>query len=163
MKKVATALIMIILILGDQIFKILTLKYLKPLGSVNLIKGFLRLNYVENTGAAFGMFKNNTAVLSVFTGIVILVCLYFIFLKPLDNRVYNVCLVMIVAGGIGNLIDRVFRSFVIDYIEALFVDFPVFNFADILVTCGSFILAFYLIYETVKEKKNVKSGEEADA
>ena len=163
MKRIVTAVVLALLILSDQIFKILTLEYLKPFGSVNLIKGFLRLNYVENTGAAFGMFKNNTVVLSVFTAIIVIGCLYFIFVKPFENKVYNVCLVMIVAGGIGNLIDRLFRHYVVDYIEALFIEFPVFNFADILVTCGSFLLAFYLIYETFKEKKSLKSGEDSDA
>ena len=66
---------------------------------------------------------------------------------------------MIVSGGIGNLIDRFFRSFVIDYIEVLFIDFPVFNFADILVTVGSFLLAFYLIYDTLKDRETKKTEE----
>ena len=163
MKRFVTAIILSLLILSDQIFKLLTLKYLKPVGSVNLINGILRLNYVENTGAAFGLFKNNTAVLSIFTGVVVIGCLYYIFVKQFDNKIYNICLVMIVAGGIGNLIDRLFRNYVIDYIEAAFIDFPVFNFADILVTCGSFLLAFYLIYDTVKERKALKSGDISNA
>jgi signal peptidase II len=159
MKKLVTAITMIILVVLDQVFKILTLKYLKPVSSIKLINNFLRLNYVENTGAAFGLFKNNTVVLTVFTAIVIVVCLYFIFFKPFDKPVINIFLVMIVSGGMGNLIDRLFRSYVIDYIEVLFIDFPVFNFADILVTVGSFLLAFYLIYETFKDKKKKESGE----
>ena len=158
-KKNITALVMLFLIGLDQLFKYLAVLYLKPVSSVTLINGFLRLNYVQNTGAAFGLFKNNTVVLSVFTSFVIIFCLYFIFIKPFDKPVYNIALCMIVSGGLGNLIDRVFRSFVIDYIEALFIDFPVFNFADILVTVSSFLLAFYLIFDTLKDKKSVKSGD----
>lgn len=162
MKKMITAFIMLVLIALDQVFKILSIKYLKPVSTIPLIRNFLRFNYVENTGAAFGLFKNNTVVLSVFTAVVIIFCLYFIFIKPFEKPVFNVFLVMIVSGGIGNLIDRVFRSYVIDYIEVLFIDFPVFNFADILVTVGCFLLAFYLIYDTIKERKDIKPEEKTN-
>ncbi|MCR4563731.1 MAG: signal peptidase II [Clostridiales bacterium] len=157
-RKIVTALVMLVLIGLDQLFKYLAVIYLKPVSSVTLIKNILRLYYVQNTGAAFGLFKNNTVVLTVFTALVIVLCLYFIFVKPFDKQFYNITLCMIVSGGAGNLIDRIFRLYVIDYIEATFIDFPVFNFADILVTCSSFLLAFYLIYDTFKEKKAVKSG-----
>ena len=78
MKKSVTALIMLVLIGLDQLFKYLSLIYLKPVSSVMLINNFLRLNYVQNTGAAFGLFKNNTVVLTVFTAFVIAFCLYFV-------------------------------------------------------------------------------------
>ena len=159
MKKIITAFIMLVLIALDQVFKVLSINCIKPVSSIPIINKILRLNYVENTGAAFGLFKNNTVVLTVFTAAVILFCLYFIFIKPFEKPMFNVFLVMIVSGGIGNLIDRMFRSFVVDYIEVLFIDFPVFNFADILVTVGCFLLAFYLIFDTLKEKKNVKPEE----
>ena len=161
-KKIIIALIMLVLIGLDQFFKYLASVYLKPVSNVTLINNIFRLNYVQNTGAAFGLFKNNTVVLTVFTSAVIIFCLYFIFLKPFDKPIYNIALCMIVSGGVGNLIDRVFRSYVIDYIEAMFIDFPVFNFADILVTVSSFLLAFYLIYDTLKDMKNQKIGDAAD-
>ena len=63
---------------------------------------------------------------------------------------------MICAGGIGNIIDRIVRGFVVDYIEVLFIDFYVFNFADCLITCGAFALMGYLIYEMVQESKKEK-------
>ena len=63
---------------------------------------------------------------------------------------------MIAAGGIGNIIDRIFRGFVVDYIEVLFVDFYVFNFADCLVTVGAFLILFYEIYGIYKEAKQKK-------
>ena len=67
-----------------------------------------------------------------------------------------ICGAVIIAGGIGNLIDRVFRGFVIDYIEPLFIDFAIFNFADILVTCGAAVLIFWLIFDMIRESKKEK-------
>jgi len=152
MKKIITAIIMIVLVFLDQLFKVLSIKYLLPADSINLINGILQLNYVENTGAAFGLFKGNTLVLSVFTTAIIIFCLYYIFVKTFDKLIYNVSLVMIVSGGIGNLFDRFYRGFVVDYIEVLFIKFPVFNFADMLVTVGSFLLVIYMIYEIIAHK-----------
>ena len=70
--------------------------------------------------------------------------------------------VLIISGGLGNLIDRIFRGSVIDYIEPLFVNFAVFNFADCLVTVGAAILIVYLIYDLVKSvrKSDKASGGE---
>ena len=67
-----------------------------------------------------------------------------------------ICLVMIATGGIGNIIDRIFRGYVVDYIEYLFVDFYIFNFADCLITVGAFLLIFYQIYLAIKESKEKK-------
>ena len=66
---------------------------------------------------------------------------------------YKICIPMIIAGGLANTIDRVYRGFVVDYIQTLFVDFPVYNFADILVVCGAFLLAGYLVYEIIMDEK----------
>ena len=77
----------------------------------------------------------------------------------IKSKFCQVCAVLIVAGGLGNLIDRVLLGYVIDYIEVQFVDFAVFNFADILVTCGSFMLMGYMIYDIFREKKQAKAGD----
>ena len=65
----------------------------------------------------------------------------------------NVCLLLVVAGGIGNVIDRVLYGYVVDFIEPLFIDFAVFNFADCCITVGAFMLIVYEIYELFKERK----------
>jgi signal peptidase II len=155
-KKAVTAVIMLLLIAVDRLFKDLAVKYLLPVGNYPLISRVIRLNYVENTGAAFGSFKNNTLVLVVLTSVIVLAGIFLIYFRPLENKVYYVCAVMLVSGGIGNLIDRIINKYVIDYIEFLFIDFPVFNFADILVTVGSFLLAFYMIYEIYRDSVNKK-------
>ena len=65
--------------------------------------------------------------------------------------------VMIMGGGLGNLIDRVFRHFVVDYIEVLFIDFPVFNFADCFITVGEFVLIGYLLWDIFRDFKKGRS------
>ena len=119
-----------------------------------LIKGVFGLTYAENTGAAFSMFSSSTDMLSLVTGIALTAVLIYIvfFRKPL---VYDICLPFIVAGGLGNLIDRMTRGFVVDYLHTLFVNFPIYNFADCLITVGAFLLIFYLIYDLVKDKNHI--------
>ncbi len=127
-----------------------------------LIKNFLALTYVQNTGAAFGSFSGNTFILAGVTGAVILAGIAVLALGKIKGKIPCVCAVMILAGGIGNLIDRIANNYVIDFIETLFINFPVFNFADILVTCGVFIAVVYMIYDSVreyKENKNAASSE----
>ena len=78
------------------------------------------------------------------------------FMKKIKFGVEYVCIALIIAGGAGNLIDRVFRGFVVDYIEPLFIDFAIFNFADILVTCSAIVLIIWTIYDIYREHKAEK-------
>ena len=126
-----------------------------------LIKNFLALTYVQNTGAAFGSYSGNTFVLAGVTGAVIIAGIVVLALGKIKGKLPCMCAVMILAGGIGNLIDRIANNYVIDFIETLFIDFPVFNFADILVTCGVFIAIIYMIYDSVKEYKEKKNAEQS--
>lgn len=151
-----TLLVIAGLVLTDQLIKVIVLKYLAPVGSYVLVNKFLSLTYVENTGAAFGSFSSNTVILSVVTAAVVIVGLIYLLRGKIKNKLAYWCITVIISGGIGNLIDRIFRGFVVDYIEPLFVNFAVFNFADILVTCGAIILIIYLIYDMVKDAKNGK-------
>lgn len=145
----------------DQLIKIAVLNSSLVSGEVStVIDGFLQWRYVENTGAAFSLFTGKTALLSVFTAVVLLVGFYLIIAKKIKSKVALVSVVMLMGGGLGNLIDRVFRHFVVDYIEVLFIDFPVFNFADCFVTVGEFLLVGYLVYDIVKDYK--KAGQKAD-
>ena len=145
----------------DQLIKIAVLNSSLVSGEVStVIDGFLQWRYVENTGAAFSLFTGKTALLSVFTAVVLLVGFYLIFAKKIKSKVALASVVMLMGGGLGNLIDRVFRHFVVDYIEVLFIDFPVFNFADCFVTVGEFLLVGYLIYDIVRDYK--KAGQKAD-
>ena len=147
---------------ADQIIKYFVLLYLKPVGSVGAINGFLEWNYVENTGAAFGSFSGNTALLSVITAVIIIAGIAAIILKKINNKFLLVTATVIIAGGLGNLIDRIFRGYVVDFIKVLFIDFPVFNFADILVTCGSFMLIIYLIIDIYNDSRKKSKGDKLE-
>ena len=159
MAAVISILSIILLSAADQVIKFFAERDLSPVGEKVVVNGFLGWEYVRNTGAAFGSFSNNTAVLSVITGIIIVIGLAAIVMKKIRSKFLLTVAVMIISGGIGNLIDRISKGYVTDYIKVLFVDFPVFNFADILVTCGSFMLIFYLIWDIYNDRKKKKNGE----
>ena len=157
MLQVITVLSIAVLVALDQLIKLLVIEYLEPIGSLPLIDEFLRLKYAENTGAAFGSFSEHTNILSIFTFIVIIFGIVALLSKKLKFGVEYVCIALIIAGGIGNLIDRVFRGFVVDYIEPLFIDFAIFNFADVCVTVGVFLLVIYFLFSQEPEKDKLKS------
>lgn len=156
MLQVITLIIIALLVAIDQIIKLLVLEHLKPIGSLTLIDGFIQLNYAENTGAAFGSFSGKTTFLSIFTLAIIILGLIYLFVKKRKVDVEYICISLIISGGLGNLVDRIFRGYVVDYIEPLFVDFAIFNFADILVTCSCIVLVIWLMYEIYRENKNEK-------
>lgn len=147
------ALAIAALIAIDQLLKYFAVAYLEPIGSFPIFDRVLQLSYVENTGAAFGSFSAYTTLLSVFTGIVLLAGFAVLFSGRLQSRWTQAAAVLILAGGTSNLIDRVFRGFVVDYIEPLFVRFAVFNFADMLVCVGAAIWIIYLIYEMIVDAR----------
>ena len=91
------------------------------------------------------------------TGAVLLAGIILIAMKKIKSKFCLVCAVMIISGGLGNLIDRVLKGYVVDFIDLQFMNFAVFNFADILVTVGAFALMFYVIADIFRDRK--KSGE----
>lgn len=161
MLQVVTVMSIAVLVSLDQIIKLLVIKYLEPIGSLPLIDGFIQLNYAENTGAAFGSFSGYTWILSVFTLAVIVVGLVYLLKGKVKFGVEYVCITLILAGGLGNLIDRISRGFVVDYIEPLFIDFAIFNFADILVTCSAVVLIIWMLYGIYKDAKKEKEQKNA--
>ncbi len=137
----------------DQVIKFFIEKDLRPVNEIPFVDGFLHWEYVQNTGAAFGSFSDKTTLLSIITGVIILGGIIAIILKKINHKFLLVTSVMIISGGLGNLIDRIFRGYVVDFICVEFIDFPVFNFADILVTCGAFMLIGYLLFDIYKDYK----------
>ncbi len=149
----------LVVALIDYIIKILVLNNLKPIGSLAVIPGLFSLTYVENRGAAFGMLSNARWIFIVFTFIVIAVLIYFIFKKRITSKLFNISAILIIGGGIGNLIDRIFYGFVVDYLSVSFFP-PVCNFADYCITVGAGLMVIYLIFFTdflsKKDKQNGK-------
>ncbi len=160
MKKIISLIVIAVLTAIDQIIKFFVERDLRPIREMPFIDGFIGWRYVRNTGAAFGSFSNSTVLLSVFTAVLLLVGIAALLMGKIKDKFYNVCAVIVIAGGLGNLIDRIFRGFVVDYIEVQFMDFAVFNFADILVTCGAFMIAGYTVFDLIREQKLKKAGDD---
>lgn len=147
-------ILIISLIIIDQLIKVLAFKYLSQVNSVTLISGVLNLTYLENTGAAFGLWNSRwfliaLNILIIFAVIKLLRSQKYEFTKQMKTA-YS----LILAGGITNLIDRLFRGFVIDYIDIneLFY-YPVFNLADICIIVGILIIMVTIIIKTVQKQE----------
>lgn len=140
----AYILTIIALIVIDQISKYLALNNLVNIGSIPIIENIFHLTYVENRGAAFGMFQNNQIVFIIVAVVASIVGLYYIYKKKL-NLLGNISIVLIISGAIGNLIDRVRLGFVVDYFDFRFIWDYVFNVADIFVVVGTILLCIYII------------------
>ena len=143
----------ILLIIADQIIKHFVCLYLKPIGSINIIPKILSFTYVENDGAMFGMMSGKIGIMTVLAVICAVGILFLLFSGKLGYSFEYVLILLMFSGGIGNIIDRIARGFVVDYIEVLFVDFYVFNFADCLITCSAILIIIYQIYLIYKGKK----------
>lgn len=137
----------------DQLTKYAAIATVKVDGPKEFLFGLFQLRYVENTGAAFSSFSDNTQLLTVFTVIILAVCLLLLLTKKLKPLFLNICLLLVIAGGLGNVIDRIVYGYVVDFIEPLFVNFAVFNFADCCITVGAALIIIYEIYELFSEKK----------
>ncbi len=151
-RKLVSTLSIVALVLVDQLFKILAVRSLGPNGSVTLIPDVFSLTYVENYGAAFGSFWEQRWFLVGVTGLLVLGGIVFIWMNRIRHPFALGCATMILAGGAGNLLDRTFRGYVVDYLHATFIDFPVFNFADCLVVCGVILMIVYLLFIEGRQK-----------
>ena len=115
----------------------------------------LNFTYLENRGAAFGILQDSRIFFIILT-IIIVGYLFYYFMKNYKTNfsLLNIALSFIISGALGNFYDRLFNGYVVDFIEFDFVNFPVFNFADILVTVGSILFIIYLLFFEGSEKKN---------
>ena len=146
--------VMIIMIIAfDQITKYIAKSTLYPDKAINFIDGFLEFRYAENTGVAFSMFSGGRWVFIILTSAVAIGMLVYMFTRAQKNLWLYWSLGVIVAGAIGNLIDRIFLGYVIDFINPTFVRFAVFNIADCAVTLGTVSLVAYLIFDIFKKEK----------
>lgn len=144
----ACILIGIILVFLDQYTKYLAETFLKPKGYVTVIPGVLELRYLENRGAAFGILQNRQWIFVVFAICCVILCCWYVFRLAAEDRhlASAVCLSVLAAGASGNLIDRVARGSVIDFIYVSLIHFPVFNVADICVSVSTIVLVFLVLF-----------------
>jgi signal peptidase II len=145
---------MIILIVAfDQITKFLVSQNLYDGTVINFIPNFIQFRYAENTGMAFSLFSGARWIFIALTIAVCVAVLWYIFSNRCKSLWLYWSLGVIVAGGIGNLIDRISLGYVVDFIEPVFVNFAVFNIADCAVTCGAVVLVAYLVADAFKKDK----------
>lgn len=143
-------------IIIDQITKALASAYLKPIYSLPIIEDIFHFTYRENTGMAFGMLKEHRWIFMLVSTILIIGMGIYLFGMKSENRLYDVSLSLILSGGIGNMIDRIFLGYVVDFIDCRFINFAVFNGADSFVCVGAGILMLALIRDLIKELKKEK-------
>ena len=153
------SLISIVLLVGlDRFGKILAVKYLSGGTPVTVIPHILGLRYTENTGAAFSMLSKNTDFLIIITIVSMAFLVYLIFIKKYGTVIERALMTVVLSGGIGNLIDRIVSGYVVDYFEFLFMNFAVFNVADIYITVGITLYLVYALCEEYKNKKDKNNG-----
>lgn len=145
--------IIVFLTIVDQLTKYIVVTTVKVNGPKEFLFGLFQFRYVENTGAAFSMFSDKTTLLTVATVIILAGCLILLLTKKIQSKFMNVCLLLVISGGLGNVIDRIVYGFVVDFIEPLFIDFAVFNFADCCITVGAILMIVYQIYDLINERK----------
>lgn len=150
LKKMIWGFLIIIGCIGlDQITKAIARSSLKPKGSITIIKNFFKFTYVENKGGAWGAFSGKLWLFIIIT--VIALGIMFYLLKDFNlqnNKMYSIGLCLIIAGAIGNFIDRLALKYVTDFLDFYIFgyDFPVFNVADICIVIGVFMLIVQILF-----------------
>ena len=146
--------LMIILLIGiDQIVKNWALNELKYKGAITVIENVFNLTYVENRGAAFGLFENNQMIFVVVALIASIAGLYMLHSKNINSKICKFSIVLFIAGALGNLIDRVRLDFVVDYFDFVFIWNYVFNLADCFIVVGTILLCIYVVLFDSNTKK----------
>ena len=157
-------LIIVLCIAADQLTKKCAAANLKDKSTLPILENIFHFTYVENRGAAFGMLADHRWVFMILS--VVGIAAIFVYLTVTKPKSWwmRLALCFIVGGGVGNMIDRIARGYVIDFIDCRFIDFYVFNVADsfVCVGCAMFIIA--VIIDEVRERKLKKSaGEDKNA
>ena len=150
-------LTIIILIAIDQITKYFALTNLRPVHKVVLIDGFFNLTYIENRGAAFGAMQGARWFFVILAAVVIIAggIYYAKMPKTKNTLLLRISMLLIGGGTIGNVIDRLFRTYVVDFLDFIIFgyDFPVFNLADVFIVVGTVLLMIYIMFwETERNK-----------
>lgn len=158
--------IIILSVLIDQISKYIVVQTLPLYDSVTLIEGFFSFTHIQNRGAAWGMFSEHRWVFLAATAIAIIVLPIVLYRFRKLHVLFGTSMSLIIGGAVGNMIDRLFLGYVVDFLEFTFIDFPVFNIADICIVVGTFMMAAYILFFDkslfVDTKKTTETKEEKD-
>lgn len=156
-------IVSVILTIADQLIKIWAIQNLKGQGTKQFIHfgdtDILSLTYLENDGAVFGSFGGMRWFLIIVTAVMLVACVYVMVRYAAKNKLFLGSMTLVFSGGLGNLIDRIFRGGrVVDYLDVQLFDFAIFNFADCCVVVGVVLLFIYILFfdsdnKKVKEEK----------
>lgn len=155
-KHIWASVMILLIILFDQITKYVARAQLMDGKIITFIKSIIQLRYAENTGVAFSLFSSSRWFFALLTFMLCAGMLCYMFSNKCPSLWLYWSLGVVVAGGIGNLIDRIILGYVIDFIEPIFVNFAIFNIADCAVTCGAVSMMACLVMDMFK--KDGKEG-----
>ena len=141
------AIVAAILVVADQLSKLWIVANIPLYGTMDALPGIFNLTYVQNTGAAFSSFQGMQWLFALIFLVFTVGIVWEFSKKRLPFTTFDRwCIVAIYAGGLGNMIDRVRLGYVVDMIRLEFMNFPVFNVADCLITCGCVVLIAHLVF-----------------
>lgn len=148
MSIICVIIAIILMVLLDQITKIWAVNALGYGGDLSLWQDVLHFHYLENKGAAWGIFSGKQLFLIILTSLIIIGLFIYLLRLPQNkaSRWYKIAFTMIIGGAIGNLIDRISLNYVRDFIYFKLIDFPIFNVADIFVVCGVILLMLVILF-----------------
>jgi signal peptidase II len=136
----------LVFLAADQAVKLWVVQHLALYESAPLLPGFLELRYIQNTGGGWSILSDYTWLLSILTAFIMLVLLYLLLRRIVRHPLGRTACVLLLAGGCGNLIDRLRLGYVVDMFNFQFISYPVFNVADIAVVIGMILAAVYYLF-----------------
>ena len=160
MFQLITTIIAVILIAVDRITKNWA-AHARASGDIAVIDKVLYFRYTENTGVAFSMFSDNRWVLVGITSVMLIVALAFFLSGKIKDKLELFALSLIIAGGVGNLIDRLSLGYVIDFIDVRIINFAIFNVADMCITIGAILVCIAAFAAEKREKREQESKQKA--
>ena len=142
------AITAILLVVLDQITKYLAVIHLKDQPPYVILQNIFQLEYLENRGAAFGLFQNKRIFFYLSVILISVIVVWFYSRVPMDRKYMplRICAVLLIAGAYGNFIDRIRLNYVIDFFYFKLIDFPIFNVADIYVTVSAFLIILLIFF-----------------
>ncbi|MBO5726969.1 MAG: signal peptidase II [Clostridia bacterium] len=151
-------------LVADQLTKVYIVNNVALYSQNVFLDGLLNITYVQNGGGAWGILSGRTMFLVVVTVAIMFVCIYLLVVKAKNQPLYFWAVCLVLAGGLGNMIDRLFRGgLVVDFLQFDFwQDFPVFNIADCAIVIGCGLLILHFILDWIREKREKKVATNAN-
>jgi signal peptidase II len=146
----------------DRITKSMVTSKMSLYETVQVIPNVVDFHYIQNQGAAFSILEGHRAVLILIPSVFIVLALFWLLSKKIRDNMMIWGVSLAISGGFGNLIDRIMTGYVTDFIELKFVNFAIFNIADICAVIGACLLAFAMVREEIASKKHVPEQDKSN-